>query len=218
MKRLFVVAGAALALTLTVSATAFAVSLVNGDAAAGKAKAGTCAACHGADGNSTNAEYPKLAGQHATYMVEQLELFKSGERKNGIMQGMAAPLDEETMKNLAVYFSQQKATLGVADPELVDKGRSLYRGGDAEAGIPACSGCHGPTGMGNPAADYPRISSQHAQYLATQLKDYRDGKRGNYPKGEIMQGVAEHMTDEDIQALASYVSGLHEAQEAKAAD
>lgn len=212
MKGFFVFAASVLAMTLCVYGTASAASLVEGNAKAGKAKAGTCAGCHGADGNSASGQFPKLAGQHASYIVEQLKLFKSGKRKNAIMKGMASGLSEQDMKDLAVYFSQQKTTLGVADPKLVERGRELFRGGDAEAGIPACSGCHGPTGMGNPAADYPRISSQQTQYIIAQLTAYRDGKRGNYPKGTIMQGVASKLTDEDIRSLASYVSGLHEAK------
>ncbi len=178
-----------------------------GDAAAGKQKSATCAACHGADGNSTNAQYPKLAGQHASYLYKELKNFKQGKRVNVIMQGMVKSLSDKDMQDLAAYFSQQTIKPGVADPKLVAQGEQLYRGGDAKRGIPACSGCHGPAGRGNPLARFPRLAGQHAEYVASQLKMFRSRQRANDPNG-MMRGVAANMTDQEIAAVASYIQGL----------
>lgn len=186
---------------------------VDGHADAGKQKASACASCHGADGNSTNGQFPKLASQHAPYLYAQLNMFKSGARKNAIMNSVAAGLSDQDMKDLAVYFSQQKESLGVADPKLVDKGQALYRGGDMAKGIPACMGCHGPAGEGNPAAGYPDISGQQPEYVVKQLKAYRSRERNEDDLAKIMQGVAQNMTDAQIRAVASYVAGLHRARD-----
>ncbi|HET8701975.1 MAG TPA: c-type cytochrome [Nitrococcus sp.] len=186
-----------------------AMAFEGGNPQAGKQKAAVCAGCHGADGNSPSGQFPNLAGQHASYLYEQLRLFKSGQRKNPIMQPQAAGLSDQDMKNLAAYFSSQTMQVGAADKALVEQGEHLFRGGVPDKDIPACAGCHGPAGMGNPPAKYPRISGQKAQYLAQQLQDYRAGKRGNYPKGKIMQGVAARLTDKQIKAVASFLSGLH---------
>ena len=186
---------------------------VDGHAGAGKTKASQCAGCHGSDGNSTGAQFPNLAAQHAKYIYAQLKAFKSGARKNSIMNSMAAGLSDQDMKDLAVYFSQQKESMGVADPKLVDAGQALYRGGDMSKGIPACSGCHGPAGEGNPAAGFPRFAGQHAQYVAKQLKAYRSRERDEDKLATIMQAVAQHMSDKQIRALASYVDGLHRAKD-----
>lgn len=188
--------------------TVAAQPLIDGNAKAGEKKAAVCAACHGPAGNSTNPIWPKLAGQHAAYLYKQLKLFKAGKRKNPIMQAQAAGLSGQDMRDLAVYFSLQTMSPGVANEKLVDRGFTLYRVGDAEAGIPACAGCHGPAGRGNAAAAYPEISGQHAKYLAAQLTAFREGKRGDYPSAQIMHGVAKNLTDEDIRALASYIQGL----------
>lgn len=182
--------------------------LLEGDPAAGKNKAAVCAACHGPAGNSSNPVWPKLAGQHATYLYRQLQLFASGQRQNPIMQAQVANLSDQDMRDLAVYFAAQTMSPGVASKKLVERGSQLYRVGDAEAGIPPCAGCHGPAGQGNAAAGYPKISGQHAKYIAAALKAYRAGERGDYPAGEIMQAVAANMQDEDIRALASYIQGL----------
>lgn len=203
IQRIFLMLGLCL-----VFASVQASPLVGGDAAAGAQKATVCASCHGAHGNSTVANFPKLAGQHATYIYEQLQHFKSGVRKNPIMQGMAAGLSDQDMRDLAVYYAQQKIKPGVASKKLVKKGALLYRAGKPKAGVPACSGCHGPSGLGNGAAKYPRLSGQHAAYIASQLKAYRSGKRSNSKRAKIMTGVADRLTDADIKALASYVSGL----------
>lgn len=179
-----------------------------GDPEAGKAKSATCAACHGADGNSSNPEWPVLAGQHATYIVQQLKAYKSGERQNALMMGQAAGLSETDMRNLGAFYAQQDAKPRTASEEAVAIAQPLWRGGDAERGIPACSGCHGPAGLGNAGAAYPRVANQHPTYTATQLRAYRAGERGAGVSGQMMTTVAAKLTDEEIDALASYAAGL----------
>lgn len=175
----------------------------------GKAKAATCAGCHGMDGNSPSPQFPKLAGQHEEYIVEQLKAYKTGSRQNPIMMGMAAPLSEQDMADLGAYFAQQKSRSGGADPALVPLGEKIYRGGDKTAGVPACMACHSPGGEGNGPALFPHLSGQHAAYVEAQLKAYRDGTRANSPKAQIMQQIAKRMTDDQIHAVASYIQGLY---------
>lgn len=189
--------------------TAMAKEAAQGDVERGKSKAAVCGACHGADGNSLNGEWPKLAGQHASYLSNQLKAYKDGSRKNPIMLGQVANLSEQDMLDLAAYFAAQAQTPGVADPASVDAAAALYRGGNAETGVTACSACHGPQGLGNAAAGYPLISGQHAKYTAMQLKAYRDGQRGGTPLATMMSNVAGGLSDADIDALASFLSGLH---------
>jgi cytochrome c553 len=176
------------------------------DLAAGEAKfTAQCAACHGADGNSGSPANPKLAQQHPEYLLKQLKEFKSGVRKNAIMQGLAAGLSEEDMKNIAFWLATKKSKPGFAkDKDLVALGERIYRGGIADRQVAACAGCHNPTGAGNPA-QYPRLSGQHADYTAAQLTAYRDGVRGNSLQ---MSQVAAKLNDREIRALADYVSGL----------
>jgi cytochrome c553 len=183
------------------------VALAAGDATAGKQKSASCAACHNADGNSTNGEWPKLAGQGAKYAAKQLREFKSGERANAIMSGMAAPLSDQDMEDLAAYFASQTITGGEADPELVELGQALYRGGNLASGVSACSACHGPDGAGNPEAGFPALGGQHAQYTETQLKAFRSMERAN-DAGQMMRNTAMRMTDAEIKAVASYIQGL----------
>jgi cytochrome c553 len=201
MKKLYALA--AIALLFDATATA----LAEGDATAGQEKAAACAACHGPDGNSVNGEWPKLAGQNAIYLEKQLANFKAGERVNAIMNGMAAPLDEVAMKDIAAYYAAQVVTPGKADPALVEQGQSIYRGGNLTSGVSACIGCHGPTGKGNPAAGFPSLDGQHAQYVETQLKAFRAMQRANDP-GQMMRNIAAKMSDQEIQAVASYIQGL----------
>lgn len=182
--------------------------LIDGDAKAGAKLSGTCVACHGADGNSVNPVWPKIAGQSAPYLFEQLQLFKSGKRANAIMAGQVANLSEQDMRDLAVFYSQQQTKPGVASEDLVEHGAAIYRGGIPDEDVPACSGCHGPAGLGNPTALYPALAGQHANYVEIQLKAYRDGQRDTHRQGKIMGGVAKNLTDEDITALSSYVEGL----------
>lgn len=178
-----------------------------GDAAVGQQQSVVCAACHQADGNSVNPEWPKLAGQHAGYLSKQLQDYKNGERNNAVMEGQVADLSDEDMNNLAAYFAGNELVPGTADPELINLGESLYRGGDVERGIPACAGCHGPAGRGNPAARFPTLGGQHNQYIATQLKAFRSMERANDPN-QMMRDIAIKMTDPQIEAVASYIQGL----------
>jgi cbb3-type cytochrome c oxidase subunit III len=180
-----------------------------GDAAAGKAKSAVCAGCHGADGNSTNPEWPKLAGQHAGYLAKQLNDFKSGKRKNATMSAMAATLSDQDIQDLAAYYSSQTIKTGEADPYLVALGERLYRGGNTETGVAACMGCHGPAGSGNPAANFPALAGQHAKYVVNTLDNFKDEKRTNDPNG-MMQMLTAKMSPKEIQAVASYVNGLYQ--------
>lgn len=193
-----------------------------GDATAGQAKAAVCGACHGMDGNSADPQYPKLAGQHERYIARHLGLFKSGERENAVMVGFVAALTPQDMRDLGAWYASQKPLPGIADetpiasgPNVGKKfyqvGENLFRGGDAQRGIPACAACHGPTGTGNPGPSYPLLAGQHARYSADMLRRYRDG--ASYGRGEnaneVMKGVATRLTDEEIDSLASYMAGLH---------
>lgn len=206
MKNLMLMTATCALWGLAATATAAEV-MVEGDVNAGKEKSATCAACHGPDGNSTNPEWPKLAEQHAGYIVKQLQDYKSAERVNATMNPMAAPLSEQDMKDLAVYFASQQITPGEADPELVELGESIYRGGDLASGVSACMACHGATGAGNPAANFPALASQHATYTEMQLRAFRSGDRAN-DAGQMMRNIASKMTDQQIKAVASYIQGL----------
>lgn len=184
-------------------------SLVEGSADAGKARAITCTACHGSEGNSISPQWPNIAGQNAKYLVAQLKAFKEGSRSDPLMTSQAMLLSEEDMNNLAVYFeSLPAAAQAVADPSKLDRARALYRGGNPEVGTAACIACHGPTGRGNPAAAYPSLKGQHAAYTAKQLQDYAFGSRRSNDPAHIMRKIAERLTIDDIQAVASYVQGL----------
>ncbi len=176
------------------------------DAALGEQKyAAVCAACHAADGNSSIPANPKLAQQHPEYLVKQLQEFKSGKRANAVMAGFAATLSDEDMKNIAAYLAKQKAKPGFAkDKALVTLGEKIWRGGVPDRQIAACAGCHSPNGAGIPA-QYPRLSSQHADYTAAQLVAFRDGVRKNNLQ---MTQVAAKLNDREIRAVADYVAGL----------
>ena len=151
-------------LAISVAASAWA---EGGNAEAGKTKSATCAACHGADGNSVNPEWPKLAGQHPSYIAKQLANFKDDARVNPSMSPMAKPLSEQDMADLAAYFSSQAAKPGEADQTKVALGEQMYKGGNNATGVAACAACHGPTGTGNPASNFPSLSGQHATYIKT---------------------------------------------------
>ena len=197
-----------------------------GDAKVGQTKAAACGACHGLDGNSSDAQYPKLAAQHERYIARQLALFKTGERENPIMMGMAAALTPQDMRDVGAYFVSQKTLPGVADDTAIKTGPNqgmkfyavgerMYRGGDAARAIPACMACHGPTGAGNPGPAYPNLGGQHAAYVSAKLTAFRGGLvwgKKEY-ENKVMSQVAKNLTDEEIQALATYVNGLHSAQD-----
>ncbi len=175
----------------------------------GKTKSATCAACHGADGNSLTKIWPKLAGQHASYIVQQLKNFQSKARQDPSMSPMAQPLSEADMIDLAAYFESQSTEIGFANPDMLELGQSIYLGGNKETGVSACIGCHGPKGNGNPAAKYPALSGQHADYVVKQLKDYASGARKPIGNAAIMSDIAVRMSETEMEAVASYMQGLH---------
>jgi len=207
------------AATVVLSATALAQEAAAPKAAApdlAKAKqiaTQVCAACHGADGNSAVPANPNLAGQGADYITLQLMHFKAGVRVNPTMQAMAAPLSDDDMRALGAYFAQQKPKgLAAKDPALVKTGQHLWRGGDTAADVPACAGCHSPTGAGVPK-NYPRLAGQHADYVYAQLKAFKSSERGadaggKDVNGRVMATIAGNMTDEQMKAIADYAMGL----------
>ncbi len=184
-----------------------------GNAKAGQKKSAQCAACHGKTGNSASPQFPKLAGQNAAYLVKELEDFKTRARKNTIMNGMAAGLSNKDMKDIAAWYSSQTIKPGAANPKTVDAGRTLYRGGDASEGVPACAACHGPAGQGMGPAAWPALAGQYSKYLVKELKAWRSGSRANDPKG-MMRAVAHNLTDKQIKAVASFLQGLHPSPKA----
>jgi cytochrome c553 len=186
---------------------ASAVAFGAGSADEGQSKSTACVACHGPNGNSANPEWPNLAGQHEQYIRKQLQSFKSGARKNPLMTPMAMGLSDDDMDDLAAYFAAQKNAGLEADAGKLPLGQRVYRAGDPKTGAPACASCHGPTGGGNPPASYPALRGQYATYVAAQLRAYRAGTRQTDPN-QMMRNVASTMSDEQIDAVASYVQGL----------
>jgi cytochrome c553 len=200
-----------------------------GDAEAGANKAAPCGACHGVDGNSADAIYPRLAGQHELYIARHLDLFQRGERENPLMSPMAAGLSPQDMRDIGAYFARQSRLAGVADDTPIASGpnqgtawyrlgEQIYRGGNPATGVPACLGCHGPTGAGIPSL-YPAVGGQHAAYTAAKLTDFRSGLTWGKEERQmgIMRAVSRNLSDEEIQALATYLQGLHDiADEAPA--
>ncbi len=184
-------------------------ALADGDAEQGRARSATCAACHGADGNSVNPEWPSLAGQNPKYLADSLHSFKNGRRKNAFMSGQAAGLDDQAIQDLAAYYATLTPRRLTADPALVEPGERLYRGGDLDKGISACMACHGPAGRGNPGAGYPTLAGQHAAYTAIQLLAYRSGQRqSDADKNQVMRNISALMSEAEIRAVASYIQGL----------
>ena len=166
-----------------------------------------CAACHATDGNSASPANPVLAGQHADYTAKQLANYKSGERKNPVMLGMAASLTPQDMKNLGAYFEAQKPkTRAAKDVELVKLGRQIYRGGIMDKGVAACASCHGPSGAGIPA-QFPRVAGQFAEYTLAQLQAFRLGERANDPN-QMMRVISARLSDREIKAVSEYIAGL----------
>ncbi len=164
-----------------------------------------CVACHAADGNSAIAANPKLSQQHPEYLIKQLQEYKSGKRNNAIMKGFATALSDDDMKNIAYWVASKPVKPGFAkDKELVALGERIYRGGIADRQVPACAGCHSPSGAGIPA-QYPRLGGQHAEYTATQLTGFRDGVRKNNLQ---MTQVAAKLNDREIKAVSDYIAGL----------
>ncbi|MDR8016622.1 c-type cytochrome [Ectopseudomonas guguanensis] len=180
-----------------------------GDAEAGQGKVAVCGACHGVDGNSPAPNFPKLAGQGERYLLKQLHDIKSGVRPVVEMTGMLDNLSDQDMADIAAYFASQKMSVGAADPKLVERGEALFRGGKLEEGMPACTGCHSPDGAGLAAAGFPKLGGQHAQYVAKQLTDFREGNRTNDGDAMIMRSIAAKLSNKDIEAVSSFIQGLH---------
>jgi cytochrome c553 len=187
----------------------------DGKVADGATKAAVCAACHGPNGNSVNPEWPRLAGQSAVYMAEQLRLFRSGVRDNPTMKPLAATLKDQDIDDLAVYYEAQTPTGLEADPSYWQAGEAVYLSGDRSREVPACVACHGPVGRGNLAAGYPALRAQQSVYVAKQLNDYASGTRyagANAPAGDpnavMMLTIAKRLTPEEIRDVASYVQGM----------
>lgn len=180
-----------------------------GNAEAGKQKAVACGACHGADGNSLAPTFPKLAGQHEKYLLKQLHDIKSGARNIPTMAGQLDAMSGQDLADISAYFASQGASPGAAREELVALGETVYRAGIRDKGVAACSGCHSPTGGGNGPAGFPALSGQHADYIAASLRAFRNDERTNDGDTRIMRDVASRLSDKEIDAVASYASGLH---------
>ena len=179
------------------------------DAANGQKLSATCAACHGADGNSVNPDWPKLAGQHASYIEKQLHDFRADKRADPVMSAQAKGIKSKSdIADLEAYFSSKKIKLGSGAPDKVALGEALYRGGNLTSGVAACSGCHSPDGAGNPAAKFPKIAGQQTKYVIKQLKSFKTGARSN-DTGKMMRNIAIKMTDAEMEAVAEYIAGLH---------
>lgn len=203
-----------------------------GDAKAGQTKASACAACHGADGNSSDPQYPRIAGQSERYAAHQMALIASGQRGGPAvaMVPFVKDLTPQDMRDIGAYFATQKAGAGLADDTVIadgtykgmkffEVGQQLYRGGDAARGIPACMACHGPSGAGNPGPAYPHLGGQRQDYAARRLQEYRTGTTTEKDPAlfNIMAQVANKLTDQEIQALGTYLQGLHDRADDAAA-
>lgn len=193
-------------------------ALAQGDAERGEELAQTCAGCHGTDGNSATPDFPKIAGQNTRYFIEQMEAYQDGSRVNALMQGQVAALDDQDIRDLAAFYAQQEPNFGEADPDLVELGREIYRAGLQESGVMSCMACHGAQGQGNAPAGFPRIAGQHADYTIRQLNAYRTGYRADEPAENarmtdgdtrMMRAIAYRLRDHEIEAVASYLEGLH---------
>ncbi len=201
MNKLFI----SLLLTLGISGLAHAA----GDAAAGQGKIAICSACHNADGNSLVSSFPKLAGQGERYLLKQMQDIKSGNRPIVEMTGMLDAMTDQDLEDISAWYNSQKGTLGAADPELAERGQELYQGGKLADGMPACIGCHSPNGEGIDLAVYPKLNGQHADYIAKQLTEFREGIRNNDGDSMIMRTIAAKMSNKDIKAVSSYIQGLN---------
>jgi cytochrome c553 len=193
---------------LLIGLMAPALLFAQGDAAAGQAKSALCGSCHGADGNSVISLNPKLAGQNAKYLVKQMMDFKSGARPGQTMVAMIASVSEQDMQDIAAYYASQTVSVEGADAASIELAQPLYRAGIKDLSVAACTACHSPTGSGNAQAGFPAIGGQHYDYTLLQLKDFRSGTRANDASG-MMQTIVERLTDKELEAMASYLSGLN---------
>jgi cytochrome c553 len=192
---------------------ALAGGVMKGDAAAGEALVGSCAACHGADGNSLAPTFPKLAGLGERYLLKQMKDIRDGRRPVALMAGQVDNMTDQQLADIAAFYDGQERTAGTTDPDLVKLGRKVYLAGIADRKVAACSGCHSPSGKGNGPGGYPALAGQHADYVAQQLEMFRLGYedesgRTNGGDSKIMRTIAFGLSDLEIKAVASYVAGL----------
>jgi len=181
-----------------------------GNPQAGEQKAAVCTSCHGPGGQKPiMAIYPKLSGLGEKYLYRQMTAIKAGDRAVPEMTGLLDAMSDQDLQDLAAYFNAQERIVNQANPDLIEQGAALYRGGNLATGVPACAACHSPQGKGNEPGGYPALGGQNADYVAKQLKAYRDGTRATDANSNIMIDVASRLTDAEIEALANYVSGLH---------
>ena len=178
----------------------------NGDIEAGKSKAMLCSACHGADGNSINPEWPSLAGQHEKYLVDAVTAYKNGTRNNAVMGPLVMSLSQKDIEDLAAFYNSLSMSEKDFDLELAKKGEALYRGGNNK-GVAACIACHGPTGKGNPGAGYPAIAGQQAEYTKLALIEYTNGNRQSV-MNDMMQTIAARLTEEEMEAVSEYIKAM----------
>ncbi|MEX0915432.1 MAG: c-type cytochrome [Wenzhouxiangellaceae bacterium] len=190
-------------------------AMAAGDPQAGESKAGVCAACHGMDGNSQIPQWPKLAGQHETYLARQTRMVRDQQRDVPQMYPIVMNLSDADIDDISAWYASRTIKSGVADEAVVEQGRTLYHAGNPDSGIPACMGCHGPTGNGIPGAGFPMLRAQHADYTADRLRRYRNGETNGEddPYSEIMVAVSKNLTDAEIDAVSSYIEGLHRAND-----
>lgn len=181
------------------------------DAAAGRVLAGTCAACHGEDGNTLLPGHPNLAGQNARYLLRQMQYMRDGRRDPKTMAGMLDALTDENLEDIAAYYASQSPKVGQASPEGIEIGEAIYRGGILDKQVAACTACHAPDGSGNPQAGFPSLTGQPRDYVIAQLTDYREGRRTTDREdyAGMMRHTAVNMTDTEIEAVANYLFGLH---------
>ncbi len=179
-----------------------------GDAASGKQLSASCAACHGSDGNSPAASFPKLAGLGEKYLLKQLKDFKSGARANPIMAGQVAVLNESQMGDVAAYYASQTRSVGYAAKDKVALGEKIFRAGNKATGVPACLACHGADGQGMSAAGFPALGGQHGDYIKAQLVAFQEDKRTN-DASKVMRDIAGRMSNKEVSAVSSYIQGLH---------
>jgi cbb3-type cytochrome c oxidase subunit III len=196
-----------LLISLIVSAGLMSVAHA-GDAEAGKAKSATCAACHGADGNSMAPTFPKIAGQGERYLIKQIKDIRDGRRNVAAMAPFVAGLSDEDIADLAAYFGSQVPTTGGAKEELAELGKRIYRGGIATKDVPACMACHGPDGKGVDLAGFPRLAGQHDAYTQAQLNAFSTGTRDNDGDSKVMRSIAYRLHSSEIEAVSSYIQGL----------
>ena len=196
-------------LRLLIILAASLVTIGAGNADSGKNKVATCAACHGQDGNSMVGLWPSLAGQNTNYLVRQLQHIKSGKRSIDVMVGLLDNFSKEDLEDIAAFYASKNNTIGQVEADKVELGRKLYYSGSLEKGIPACTACHSPKGKGNAPAGYPLLSGQQADYVIKSLKNYRSGERNNDESSQMMMAIAYKLDDVEIDALSSFINGLH---------